>query len=104
VYASPAQRAQQTAAALGRKFRTRDELLPGAELEAVLALVGWPDGRSPVVVIGHQPTLGQVIARLLRLPEPECPMKKGALWWLRNRERAGRQQNLLVTVQTPELF
>lgn len=104
VYASPAQRAQQTAAALGRKFRTRDELLPGAELESVLALVGWPDGRSPVVVIGHQPTLGQVIARLLRLPEPECPMKKGALWWLRNRERAGRQQNLLVTVQTPELF
>lgn len=103
VYASPAQRAQQTAAALGRKFRTRDELLPGADLEAVLALVGWPDGRSPVVVIGHQPTLGQVIARLLRLPEPECPMKKGALWWLRNRERAGRQQNLLVTVQTPEL-
>jgi phosphohistidine phosphatase len=104
VYASPAQRAQQTAAALGRKFRSRDELLPGAELESVLALVGWPDGRSPVVVIGHQPTLGQVIARLLRLPEPECPMKKGALWWLRNRERAGRQQNLLVTVQTPELF
>ncbi|MGS5087415.1 SixA phosphatase family protein [Hydrogenophaga sp. A37] len=103
VYASPAQRAQQTAAALGRKFRTRDELLPGAELESVLALVGWPDGRSPVVVIGHQPTLGQVIARLLRLPEPECPMKKGALWWLRNRERAGRMQNLLVTVQTPEL-
>jgi len=104
VYASPAQRAQQTASALGRKFRTRDELLPGADLEAVLALVGWPDGRSPVVVIGHQPTLGQVIARLLRLPEPECPMKKGALWWLRNRARAGRLQTLLVTVQTPELF
>lgn len=104
VYASPAQRAQQTAGALGRKFRTRDELLPGADLEAVLALVGWPDGRSPVVVIGHQPTLGEVIARLLRLPDPECPMKKGALWWLRNRERAGRQQTLLVTAQTPELF
>lgn len=103
VYASPAQRAQMTAAALGRKFRTRDELLPGADPEAVLALAVWPLGRTPVVVIGHQPTLGQVIAGLLGLPDPECPMKKGAIWWLRHRERAGVQQNLLVTIQTPEL-
>lgn len=102
VYASPAQRTQQTAAALGRRFRTRDELLPGAEPTAVLNLVGWPGVRSPVVVIGHQPTLGQVIAHLLRLPEPECPMKKGAIWWLRDRDRRGAQQTLLVTVQTPE--
>jgi phosphohistidine phosphatase len=103
VWVSPAQRTQQTAAALGRKFRTRDELLPGADAAAVLALAGWPEGRAPVVVIGHQPTLGQVIAQLLRLPEPDCPMKKGAIWWLRDRERAGQRQTLLVSVQTPEL-
>ena len=55
-----------------------------------------------MVVIGHQPTLGQVIAHLLRLPESECPMKKGAIWWLRDRDRHGARQTLLVTVQTPE--
>lgn len=100
---SPAQRAQQTAAALGRKYRTREELAPGADPAAVLALVGWPTGRSPVVVIGHQPTLGRVIAQLLGLPDPDCPMKKGAIWWLRQRERSGVRQNLLVCIQTPEL-
>lgn len=104
VYASPAQRSLQTAAALGRKVRVRDELVPGADPAAVLALAGWPDSKTPVVVVGHQPTLGQVIALLVGLPEADCPMRKGAVWWLRQRERAGRMQTVLVTVQTPELL
>ncbi|MNW22313.1 hypothetical protein D3C71_2237190 [compost metagenome] len=64
----------------------------------------WPHGKSTVVVVGHQPTLGRVIARLLGLAEEDCPMKKGALWWLRQRERNGTLQTLLLTVQTPELL
>ena len=103
VFASPAQRTQPTAAALGRKLRLREELAPGAAPSAVLAVAGWPDGRVPVVVVGHQPTLGQGVAQLLGLPEAECPMRKGAIWWLRQRERGGCQQTLIVTVQTPEL-
>ena len=104
VYASPAQRTEQTAHALGRKYKLRDELLPEAEATTVLELVQWPQGRGPVVVVGHQPTLGRVIARLLQLNEEDCPMKKGALWWLRQRERNGQPQTLIVTVQTPELL
>ncbi len=104
VYASPAQRTQQTAVALGRKVRVRDELAPGADPAAVLALAGWPDSKTPAVLVGHQPTLGHVIAQLLGLPEDDCPMRKGAVWWLRQRERAGRMQTVLVTVQTPELL
>jgi phosphohistidine phosphatase len=104
VFASPAQRCEQTALALGRKFKLRHELLPEAEALAVLELAQWPDGKGPVVVVGHQPTLGQVIARLLGLPEEDCPMKKGAVWWLRQRERNGRLQTVIVTVQTPELL
>ena len=104
VYVSPAERTQQTAAALGRKQRLRDELLPEAQADAVLKLVGWPDARSPAVVVGHQPTLGQVVAQLLGLPEGDCPIRKGSVWWLRQRERGGRLQTVIVTVQTPELL
>ncbi len=104
VFASPALRTEQTAQALGRRFRLRDDLAPNASAQAVLDLVQWPHGKSPVVVIGHQPTLGQVVARLLDLPEGECAIKKGALWWLRLRERNGVQQTVVVTVQTPELL
>jgi phosphohistidine phosphatase len=66
-------------------------------------VAGWPDAKVPTVLIGHQPTLGQLIAHLLGLPESECPMRKGAIWWLRQRERQGRLQTVIVSVQTPEL-
>jgi phosphohistidine phosphatase len=104
IFASPAQRTEQTALALGRKFKMRDELLPDGDPLALLELVQWPNGKSPVVVVGHQPTLGQVIARLLHLNEEDCSMKKGALWWLRQRERNSALQTVIVTVQTPELL
>ena len=103
VCTSPAERARQTAAALGRKARVRDELAPGASVAALLGVAGWPDAKVPVVLIGHQPSLGQLIAHLLGLPEQDCPMRKGAVWWLRQRERNGRLQTVIVSVQTPEL-
>lgn len=104
VLASPARRTEQTVLALGRKYKLRAELAPGATPEQLLALVGWPDGKSTVLVVGHQPTLGQTIARLLGLPASECTVRKGAVWWLRSRERDGQPQTLLVTVQSPELL
>lgn len=104
VFASPAQRCEQTVLALGRKCKLRDELLPGADPLALLELAQWPAGKAPVVVVGHQPTLGRVIARLLDLNEEDCTMKKGSLWWLRHRERNGAWQTVIVTVQTPELL
>jgi phosphohistidine phosphatase len=103
VYASPAQRADQTAQALGRRYRPRDELLPGCEALPLLALAQWPLARAPVLLVGHQPTLGQLIAHLLGLSARECSVKKGAVWWLRYRERAGKPQAVVVTVQTPEM-
>ncbi len=104
IWSSPAARCEQTALALGRKFKMRDELLPEGDPLALLELVQWPHGKSPVVVVGHQPTLGRVIARLLNLAEDDCSVKKGALWWLRHRERSHGNQTVVVTVQTPELI
>jgi phosphohistidine phosphatase len=103
IFASPARRTEQTVLALDRKFKLRDELAPGADPLALLELVAWPNGKAPVLVVGHQPTLGRVIARLLGLAEDACPVRKGAVWWLHQRERDGVAQAVLVTVQTPEL-
>lgn len=104
VFASPAQRTEQTVMALGRRFKLRDELLPEAPAAAVLDVAQWPNGKGPVVVVGHQPTLGRVIAQLLHMRDEDCAIKKGAVWWLRQRERNGVTQTVIVTVQTPELL
>jgi len=53
VLVSPARRCQQTAAALGRDFRTVAAIAPGASPQAVLDAARWPDASEPVLVVGH---------------------------------------------------
>ena len=103
-FASPAARTDQTARAMGRKFKTSAALAPLSNVDALLELVQWPHAKGCVVVVGHQPTLGQAISRLLGLTEPECAVKKGSLWWLRYREREGVGSTVVVTVQSPDLL
>ena len=104
VLASPARRTQQTVAALERKFKTVDALGPDEGVEALLHAARWPDGREPVLVVGHQPTLGLAAAYLMtREPEPWA-LRKGAVLWLRGREREGGQQLVLHAVMSPELL
>ncbi len=104
ILASPARRTEQTAMALGRKYKLREELGPEATVEQLLQLVQWPDGRGVTVVVGHQPVLGQTIARLLAIHGSECSVKKGAVWWLRHRLRDGVSQTTLVSVQSPDVL
>lgn len=104
VLASPARRTEQTANALGRKFKMRAELLPGGSVEDLLELVQWPRAKGAVLIVGHQPVLGQTIAQLLELQAAECAVRKGAVWWLRQRHRLDQSQTVLLTVQSPEFL
>lgn len=102
VLASPARRCQQTASALGRKFRTVDELAPGGSGEGLLRAARWPDAAEPVLVVGHQPTLGFVASFVLAGSADAWPVKKGAAWWLRQRSRDGVAQTVLQAMQSPD--
>jgi phosphohistidine phosphatase len=103
ILVSPAERAQQTAQALGRKFKTRDELAPGTSVEAVLAAAHWPDAIDPVLVVGHQPTLGEIAAFLLADSDIGWVFRKGAVWWVSNRTRDGTSP-VLRAVIAPDLL
>ena len=103
VLVSPARRTQQTAAALDRKFKTLPALAPDAGVEALLHASRWPDAREPVLVIGHQPTLGLTAAYLLAGQPQTWAVRKGAVLWLRARERDGVLQIVLHAVIAPEL-
>ena len=103
VLASPARRAQQTAAALERKFKTLPALAPDATVEGLLHAVRWPEAREPVLVVGHQPLLGLAAAYLLSGQPQSWTVRKGAVWWLRARQREGQLQIVLHAVVSPEL-
>ncbi|MEO6148339.1 MAG: histidine phosphatase family protein [Sulfuriferula sp.] len=103
ILTSPAQRAQQTAKALGRPFEMIKKIAPGADAMNVVLAAGWPDAGGCVVVIGHQPSLGQTASLLLCGAESNFSIKKGGLWWLTNRVRQATQQTMVRAVITPEL-
>jgi phosphohistidine phosphatase len=102
IVASPALRTQQTAQALGKKFKTVQALSPDASPLAVLEAVRWPDAAEPVLLIGHQPTLGMVAAQLLCGEPQPWAIKKGAVWWLRSRDRESGSQVVLQAVQSAD--
>lgn len=102
VLCSPALRCEQTVMPLGRKYKIREELSPAATSAGVLEAAQWPHARQPVLIVGHQPVLGEIIARLMRVEQGSCAVRKGAVWWLRTRERDGHEQTVVVAVQSPE--
>ncbi|MDM0041530.1 histidine phosphatase family protein [Variovorax sp. J22G21] len=104
IISSPARRCEQTVLALGRKYKLRAELSPDTTADTLLAAAGWPNGKSVVLLVGHQPSLGQSIAMLLGLQSDSCQVRKGAVWWIRTRERDGDVQTVVVAVQSPELL
>jgi phosphohistidine phosphatase len=87
VLVSPARRAQQTAQALTKQFKTSGDIGTGAGPESVLKAAGWPEAGGTVVVVGHQPTLGQAAALALEGKPADWSLKKGAIWWLESRDR-----------------
>ena len=68
----------------------------------MLSAAGWPEAREPVLVVGHQPTLGAVAAFLLSGEEANWAMKKGAVWWLTNRDRGGSPAVVLRVAIGPD--
>ena len=96
--------ARRTVQALGRTFRTDEALAADRDAQALLAAAGWSGGLGVVLVVGHQPTLGQAAALLPTGVEQPWSVRKGAVWWLRQRQRLDQSQTLLVAVQSPELL
>lgn len=104
VVASPAVRARQTADALGRPYRTDARLAVGASAAAILGAAGWPDDTSTVVVVGHQPGLGQAAALALTGRDAELSVRKAGVWWLSRRVRDGHAETVLRAVIAPDLL
>ena len=100
ILASPAKRAQQTAAAMDLPFTTEKRIGVQAHAADIIAVANWTERKGAVLVVGHQPTLGQVAALLLAGEPSGWTIKKGALWWFSS--RAG--DTILRAVVSPDLL
>lgn len=107
VLCSPARRCLETAAALHdlnnidikvAEFLSVDSTAERIEKEVTTAA----DSSETILIVGHQPNLGFLIAKLLGMHQSACVVKKGAVWWLCQRLVNGAVQYYIYTVQQPE--
>ena len=104
VLASPARRAQQTARALTPDFKTVREIGTSSSAEAVLVACSWSGDDRTVVVVGHQPTLGEVAGLLLTGTRQQWSLKKGAVVWIVHRARDAHARAQLRAAIAPDLL
>ena len=104
VLVSPSKRTQQTASALSSDYETTIEVGIGASAKSILAAAGWPDAKVPVVVVGHQPTLGEVASVLLSGTFSGRNIRKGAVWWFSRKEKTGATEVILRAVISPDML
>ncbi|HEY3460343.1 MAG TPA: histidine phosphatase family protein [Casimicrobiaceae bacterium] len=89
ILVSPALRAQQTARAFGHDFETTADVGTATTAPALLTAVGWPDAGEDVLVVGHQPTLGEVASLLLEGDAAGRSVGTGAVLWLSSARDGG---------------
>jgi phosphohistidine phosphatase len=82
ILSSPAVRCDATARHLGRKFRTSIELGTDSTAERIIAAANWPESREPVVLVGHQPLLGQVASLILFGNPLGLELRKANALWI----------------------
>jgi phosphohistidine phosphatase len=103
IVSSPARRAIETVEPLGRAYEVRDTVGTSADPRSVLHEAGWPDAERPVVVVGHQPTFGEIAGQLLA-SDHDVAVKKGAVWWFTARDRGDGLEITLKAVTNPEIL
>ena len=114
ILCSPARRCLETLAALqqldevdtqyeGKKYPVQivNLLSVDSTAQMIVKNVANDDSSKTLLLIGHQPNLGRVIAKLLGMNEGACVVKKGAVWWLRQRLMFGQSQTYLYAVRNP---
>jgi phosphohistidine phosphatase len=104
VIVSPARRAQETARALGRSFETVEALAPGCDVTMLLKIADWPRAERPVLIVGHQPTLGEVAARLIDGRQAAWQFSACGVCWMRKSQRKGRSEATLLLALESEIL
>ncbi len=106
VFSSPARRCLQTAVALSDlrqvDIKVAEFLSIESTVERIAQEITTADSSETILIVGHQPNLGLLLAKLLGINDSACVVKKGAVWWLRQRFVDGLAQHYIYAVQQPE--
>lgn len=105
VLVSPALRCRETALALHASnavaLTTSALLSVNSSPQQMLSEITTHTDNDALLIVGHQPNLGQVIAKILGLQDTAVSVKKCSVWWLRQSLVNGVVQYRIHTVTLP---
>ncbi|MES2130180.1 MAG: phosphohistidine phosphatase SixA [Pseudomonadota bacterium] len=104
ILVSPAVRTLQTVEPLGRKYKVVPDLAPGADAADILRVANWPSSKEPVLIVGHQPTMGLTASLLLTGQAQYWNVKKANAWWIAQRDPLDPDSLYLKAVMAPDLI
>jgi phosphohistidine phosphatase len=102
ILVSPAQRTLQTADLLHVEYTIVDALYSSTDCESLMQRVDWPEGEGNVLIVGHQPTLGELAATILTGRGDSWEIEPSGLWWFESTPLSGRIQ--VKAAMSPELL
>ncbi len=82
IISSQAIRTQQTATFYRQPYKMAEELNPGQHFLSVLTFIE-NEQQPHLIVVGHQPWIGQMLAYLLTGQANYYAMETSELWWLK---------------------
>lgn len=105
VLCSPARRCRETVEALTALTQAEIKIVDFLSVESSLqqiedALADY-DSVKALLLVGHQPNLGFLMARLLVMQQSAPVVKKGSVSWLRKRHAGDTEEYYIYAVQQP---
>jgi len=106
VLCSPAQRCRETAAALSALNQApviiEEFLSVDSSAERIAKELASKYSAKTVLIVGHQPNLGLLIVKLLGMHQSAGVVKKGSVWWLRQRLVGNDATYYIHSVRQPD--
>jgi phosphohistidine phosphatase len=81
IWVSPARRTRQTADTLKLPYEIVEALYGPVDCEALLQQADWPEGATDTLIVGHQPTLGELAAQVMTGRGESWDLPTGGIWW-----------------------
>lgn len=101
---SEAKRAIQTASALSKSYETYADFNPGHTLPEILKEINKLGENETIILVGHQPWIGNLASTLLTGGAHWWAVKKGAVWWIQKRAHNEQIQIRLQVMITPSML
>lgn len=101
ILCSPALRARQTVEPLALPHDIAEAIAKDRPATDLLKAADWPANRRNIMLVGHQPAFGNLIAIILGTSVAWWDMAKGGVWWFSDTQEKEKTEVYVKAVMAP---